>query len=142
MLTATNLSLRSMILMAYQMKDYQVEGPDWLATERYDLAARFPETTFQEPKKYDSALGAMMQKMLTDRFKLAIHRDQKVFPVYGLTAGKGAVKFQEGQDCAEKGQNSNSNDNHYSGICVYIRGVSGTASGSAGARYERAQRAL
>jgi uncharacterized protein (TIGR03435 family) len=39
-LTATNVSLRSLIVRVYGMKDYQVEGPDWLRSERFDVAAK------------------------------------------------------------------------------------------------------
>ena len=42
-LTATNVSLRDLILNAYGVQDYQVEGPDWLRSESFDVAATFPE---------------------------------------------------------------------------------------------------
>ena len=38
-----NVSLRSLIVRAYGLKDFQVEGPDWIGSERYDIAAKFPE---------------------------------------------------------------------------------------------------
>jgi uncharacterized protein (TIGR03435 family) len=118
MLTATNTNLRSLILLAYHLKDYQLEGPDWLGTERFDVAAKFPEALPQDPEKYNAALGAMMQKMLADRFKLAVHRAQKMFAVYGLIVEKSGIKFKEGADCESRGQSSNSDNNHYSGTCV------------------------
>src|SRR5580698_9023690 len=95
MLTATNLSLRSMIVTAYGIKDYQVEGPDWLNSERFDLVAKYPDGLPIDREKYNAALGAMMQKMLADRFQLAVRRDQKMFSVYGLTIGKKGIKFKE-----------------------------------------------
>jgi uncharacterized protein (TIGR03435 family) len=115
-LTATNLSLRSMILTAYGMKDYQVEGPDWLNSERFDLAAKFPGALPLDPEKYDAALGSMMQKMLAERFKLAAHREQKTFSVYELTVGKNGIKFKEVPD--GRNQNSNADNNHYTGTSV------------------------
>src|SRR5947207_1856177 len=42
-LMGTNVSLRNMIVMAYGMKDYQVEGPAWLSGERFDINAKFQE---------------------------------------------------------------------------------------------------
>jgi uncharacterized protein (TIGR03435 family) len=116
MLTATNLSLRSMILAAYGMKDYQVEGPDWLNSERFDLAAKFPDALPLDPEKYNAALGSMMQKMLADRFKLAAHRDQKTFLVYGLVVAKKGIKFKEVPDGGS--HNSNSDNNHYTGASI------------------------
>ncbi len=82
--------------MAYGIRDYQLEGPRWLASERYDLAGRsFPVALPKNRDQYNAALGVMMQKMLADRFKLVIHRDQKQFAVYGLTVGKKGIKFKE-----------------------------------------------
>jgi len=119
-LTATNVSLRSLIVMAYGVKDYQVEGPDWLRSEHFDLAAKFPEALPRDREKYNAELHAMLQKMLVDRFKLAVHRDQKTFSVYGLIVGKSGIKFKEVPDGDSHNQNSNSNGNtnHYTGTCV------------------------
>lgn len=115
-LLARNLSLRSLIVTAYHIRDYQVEGPDWLGVERFDISAKFPEALPKNPEKYDAALGEMMQKMLAERFKLAVHRDQKTFSVYALIVGKNGIKFKEVPDADS--HNSNSNNNHYEGTCV------------------------
>ena len=118
MLTATNLTLRNLIARAYQIKDYQLEGPAWLGSERYDVAARFPEGLPSNPEKYNAALAAMMQKMLADRFKLAIHRDQKTMPVYGLVVAKKGIKFQPS---AETGSRSDASNTHYVGTVTMDR---------------------
>jgi uncharacterized protein (TIGR03435 family) len=114
-LTGENLTLRSMILTAYQIKDYQLEAPDWLNSERFDLAAKFPEGLPRNREKYSAALAAMMQKMLADRFKLAVHRDQKTFEVYGLVVGKKGIKMKE---VPANGTNSNSHDTQYVTTCI------------------------
>src|SRR5260370_28818176 len=38
--TMTNVSLKSAIRWAYHIMDYQVSGPDWLGSERFDIAAK------------------------------------------------------------------------------------------------------
>ena len=114
-LTATNASLRSLIVMAYGMKDYQVEGPDWLSSERFDIAAKFPEA-LSKGEKGNAELQAMMQSMLLVRFKLVVHREQRTFSVYGLIAGKTGVKFKEVPDCDSHHQSSS--NTHYEGTCV------------------------
>jgi len=114
-LTSTNVSLRSLIVTAYGMKDYQVEGPDWLSSARFDVAAKFPEALPRDREKYNAGLRAMMQKMLADRFKLVVHRDRKTFSVYGLIVGKRGIKFKEVPDA---GSHSNSNNGHYVGTSV------------------------
>jgi uncharacterized protein (TIGR03435 family) len=115
-LTATNLSLRSLIVMAYGVKDYQVEAPDWMREERFDIAAKFPEGLPAEGEEYNQALHAMMRQMLTERFKLETHRDTKTLPVYGLVAAKGGVKFKEVPDSGH--HNQNNNNNHYTATSV------------------------
>jgi uncharacterized protein (TIGR03435 family) len=117
---ATNLTLKSLIMSAYDMKDYQVEGPDWITSERFDVTARFPPglPSFNDPKNREQLLAAfdsMMQKMLADRFKLAVHRDQKSFSVYGLIVAKAGIKFKEAPDT---GSRSDGGDRHYQGTSV------------------------
>jgi uncharacterized protein (TIGR03435 family) len=38
------------------MKDYQVEGPEWLSTQRFDMAAKFPEALPKNREKYNAAV--------------------------------------------------------------------------------------
>jgi len=115
MLTATNLSLRNLIATAYQVRDYQIAGPDWLGSQHFDIAAKFPQALPEDGKQYDAAFSAMMRKMLLDRFKLAVHREQKTMPVYGLVVGKSGIKFKESPD---GGSRSHSTRNHYEGTPV------------------------
>ena len=115
-LTASNASLRSLIVMAYGVKDYQVEGPDWLRWDRFDLAAKFPEALPRDRERYSAGLHAMLQKMLLERFELAVHRESRMFAVYGLTVGKSGIRFQEVPD--GDSHNQNSDNNHYTGECV------------------------
>lgn len=83
------LTLKDYIGIAYRIKLYQVSGPDWLGSERFDIAGTVPAgiSTTQFPE--------MLQSLLEDRFKLKIHRDKKDFPVYVLEVAKGGLKMQE-----------------------------------------------
>ena len=36
----------------------------------------------------------MLQALLADRFKLAVHRETKELPIYALVAGKNGPKFR------------------------------------------------
>jgi uncharacterized protein (TIGR03435 family) len=86
---STNVSLRDFIRRACNVKDYQVTGPDWLATQRYDIAAK------AEASVSDKQLMAMLQALLAERFKLAIHRETKERTVYDLVVGKNGPKLHE-----------------------------------------------
>jgi uncharacterized protein (TIGR03435 family) len=82
------LSLKDYIRIAYEVKDYQITGPDWMASERFDIHAKLPENGrghFRE----------MLQNLLTDRFQIKMHRDSKEFSVYGIVVAKGGLKLKE-----------------------------------------------
>ena len=115
-LTATNVSLRSLIAMAYGLKNYQLEGPDWLADVKFDIAAKFPEALPNNREEYNKALHSMMEKLLVERFKVAVHRSTKNFSVYVLVVDKRGIKFKEVPD--SDSHNQNSNNTHYQGRCV------------------------
>jgi uncharacterized protein (TIGR03435 family) len=87
--SCTYLSLKDYIRIAYRLKDYQVLGPDWLASERFDIAATLPAGAAREQ------VPDMIQALLAERFQMKLHRDTKEFPVYGLVPGKGGLKMKE-----------------------------------------------
>lgn len=89
-LTATNVSVRTLILKAFHAKDFQVSGgPGWLATERYDVVAKTENTTIS-----DKELWLSLQPLLQDRFKLRFHRQTKQLPVYSLAVARGGPKLK------------------------------------------------
>jgi uncharacterized protein (TIGR03435 family) len=88
-LTCSGASLKELIQRAYNIKNYQISGPDWLDTERYEIAAKFPGTY-----GVDQVVQAL-QALLVERFRLTVHRESKEMAVYGLVVGKGGFKFQE-----------------------------------------------
>jgi uncharacterized protein (TIGR03435 family) len=82
------LSLAELIRIAYRVKSYQVTGPAWMSSERFDIAAKLPEgaTTEQVPE--------MLQALLAERFQLKIHRENKDQSVYALVVAKGGPKLK------------------------------------------------
>jgi uncharacterized protein (TIGR03435 family) len=83
----TALTLKGYISAAYRVKLYQITGPDWINTERYDISATLPENS-------KAQVPEMLQTLLADRFGLKFHREKKDFPVYVLEQAKGGVKLQ------------------------------------------------
>jgi len=61
-LVATNVSLRSLVTMAYGIKGYQLDAPEWLRSARFDITAKPTELLPKDREKYNDALHAMMQK--------------------------------------------------------------------------------
>jgi uncharacterized protein (TIGR03435 family) len=82
------LDLRSLMSLAYGVKPYQITGPDWMATTRFDIVAKMPE----ESKKEDAP--KMLQALLEERFKLTTHRASAEHPVLALVVGKGGPKLK------------------------------------------------
>jgi uncharacterized protein (TIGR03435 family) len=87
-ITYQGRSLKDLISSAYGVKSFQVSGPGWLDTERFDIVAKIPEGTTKEQ------FNVMMQNLLAERFKLVVHREKKDFPLYELTIAKGGPKLK------------------------------------------------
>jgi uncharacterized protein (TIGR03435 family) len=100
MVRYSTLPMRSYIRMAYRVSDYQVLGPDWLATENFDIAAKLPEGATR------AQLPEMIQSLLAERFKLVLHRDKKEFPVYALVVAKNGPKLKESPPDSSPGANT------------------------------------
>jgi uncharacterized protein (TIGR03435 family) len=82
------LSLHNYIAAAYRLKGYEILGPDWLASQRFDITAKLPAGASVKQ------IPEMLQALLEDRFQMKIHREKKEVPVYGLVLGKGGLKMQ------------------------------------------------
>jgi uncharacterized protein (TIGR03435 family) len=81
--------LRSLVEHAYTVEPWQVQGPDWIDTENYEVAATMPEGASRETGRL------MMRTLLAERFGLKFHTEQKEFPVYALVVAKSGLKLKE-----------------------------------------------
>ena len=83
-------TLMNLITLSYGVQDKQVEGlPAWATVDHYEITGR-PDT---EGIPNDRQFKVMIQKLLTERFKLALHRDKKEQSVYALTAARAGAKL-------------------------------------------------
>jgi len=89
--TYTNVSLMNVITNAFKVREHQVSGPPWLATERFDITATLPAGVARDQ------VPAMLQTLLADRFKLTFHKESKVLPAYALVPAKGGLKLSEAE---------------------------------------------
>jgi len=82
---ADNAPLGLLIENAYQVQDYQVTGgPAWIRTDGYDIEAK------PDGETSTAQMRLMLQSLLADRFKLALHRDTRQFPTYVVAPAKGS----------------------------------------------------
>lgn len=80
-----------MIRMAYNVDPERVTGgPTWLELDRFDIFAKTPEKSTAESRKL------MLQSLLAERFKLAIHNDNRPMPAWGITAKNPHLKETDG----------------------------------------------
>lgn len=85
----TAMALRELIAMAYNVKPFQISGPDWITSTRFDIKAKMPGGSTKD----DAPL--MLQTLLEERFKLAVRRETKEHSVLALVVGKGGSKMKE-----------------------------------------------
>jgi uncharacterized protein (TIGR03435 family) len=82
--------VNDLIAFAYGLDDKQIIGaPDWFGKDLYDIDG-VPDV---EGRPNQKQMRAMVQKLLTDRFKLAFHRDKKELSVYVITVASGGPKM-------------------------------------------------
>jgi uncharacterized protein (TIGR03435 family) len=86
------LSLRNLLMQAFNVRNYQIQGPAWLDSERFDIVARVPAGA----RKDD--VPVMLRNLLKERFQLAAHRETKEQSVYALVVGKSAPKMKLSED--------------------------------------------
>lgn len=87
-------SLGDLISFAYQVQAKQVvNAPDWVDKDRYDIDATIEQEGVPNPEQ----VRIMIRKLLTDRFKLTFHHDQRDMSAYVLTVGKEGNKLKATQ---------------------------------------------
>jgi uncharacterized protein (TIGR03435 family) len=92
--TATMVDL---IRIAYSFDpDKVLGGPNWLEMDRFDVVAKVAADSIPETQKL------MLQSLLEDRFKLAVHKETKPLPTYALTFGK-KLQLKEADGTEETG---------------------------------------
>jgi len=94
LLRYTGLTVRGLIREAYGLiKVYPLSrGSDPLSTDRYDVIAKVSPDASKEQRML------MLQALLSDRFKLVIHRETKELPIYALVERKNGPKFRAVED--------------------------------------------
>jgi uncharacterized protein (TIGR03435 family) len=89
---AKNHALKTVIAAAYDLSPRAISGgPTWVDSDRYDIVARTPGGVRPNLNEQMS----MLRTLLSDRFHLALHREQKELRAYALTIAKGGPKLKE-----------------------------------------------
>jgi uncharacterized protein (TIGR03435 family) len=104
-----NVTLKQIVMAAYDIESYSMSGPDWLDTVRFDVTAKKPPDLPApvEPEARRAQQQAMLQALLADRFKLVVHREAKVLPAYALVVAKGGLKIEPVEADGSSGMSNN-----------------------------------
>jgi len=91
----TGLTLRSLIFSVYRVPPWRLAGgPGWLDTEQWDISATLPPNMPAKREELTPPADQMVQALLADRFKLAVHREMRDQLVYDLVVAKGGLKMK------------------------------------------------
>lgn len=78
---ATNTVARFLVIVAFNLKDFQlIGGPDWITSERFDINARTPDGV--------NYSRDMLRRLLEERFKLVTHTETREQQVYALVLAR------------------------------------------------------
>ena len=72
----------TLLVRAYGVDFEQISGPSWIDSVQYTVIANVPAGTTKEQ------LRLMLQRLLRERFHLALHYEVKDFPAYELVVAK------------------------------------------------------
>lgn len=87
---ATNVSLKILIEMAYEVDDGQLlDMPSWLDSNLYDVSARASDNQLLTRE----TIKAPLQNLLEERFRLSAHTVLKNMAGYALVVAKGGPKL-------------------------------------------------
>jgi uncharacterized protein (TIGR03435 family) len=89
--TASNVSLKILIAMAYGVDSENISGPSWLPSQQYDVTAKTEGNSRLTYKQ----LREPLQKLLQERFQLQVHRQTKEGSGYALVVAKNGPKLHQ-----------------------------------------------
>ena len=98
-ITMTNVPLRVVIQLAYQVQPFQIVGaPDWIATATFDIVAKAPADVAIPPGPPvpggpPTPQLQMMRSLLEDRFALKVRPETRDMPVYHLVPARADGKL-------------------------------------------------
>jgi uncharacterized protein (TIGR03435 family) len=81
-LSLYSISFQTLLQRAYGLKSYQISGPAWLGSERYDIVAKLPEGANRDQ------VPTMLRHLLTERFGLKARTERRTIPVYLMVVTK------------------------------------------------------
>ncbi|WP_263384657.1 TIGR03435 family protein [Granulicella arctica] len=94
--SCTNIPLKSLVANAYGIRQDLISGgPSWVGSTGFDVEAKVAGADVEAFKKLTPRQrSGLLQALLADRFKLKIHSETKVLPLYDMVIAKGGLKLK------------------------------------------------
>ena len=92
-----NVGMGTIFMWAYKLSPVQISNPQVMGSDFYDIAGKA-----SRPANNDE-LRLMLQALLAERFKLAVHRETKEMSAYALVEAKGGHKLKESAEADGQG---------------------------------------
>ena len=90
-LTIEAAELRQIVGLAYAIQRVRVlGGPVWADSDQFDIVAKAENASATRDE-----IRGMLQTLLAERFKLAVHRETRQAASYSLVLAKGGLKLKE-----------------------------------------------
>jgi len=89
--TIRNFNLAMIVAWAYRVERQQVSGPAWVESQRYDIFAKTGRPASE------NEVRQMLQTLLVERFKLAVHRESRRMDILALLVPKTGHKMTPSQ---------------------------------------------
>jgi len=94
-LTIHGETLKHLVGAAYDTRvDLVTGGPSWVDTDRFDIDAK------ADPDSSEHLSRVMLQALLTERFALTVHREERMRRVFVLTVMDGGPKLKKASEDA------------------------------------------
>ncbi len=93
-ITYTQIPLMQLLMKAWDMEYYRIDGPAWLKApaqdaDLYDITATMPPGTTRQQ------FHEMLQNLLVERFRIRLHHETRTYPGYELVVAPGGPKLKE-----------------------------------------------
>jgi uncharacterized protein (TIGR03435 family) len=122
---ATNIMIEFLLRDVFGVNDDQlINAPGWAKSAAYDVEAKVAPDDVPALKNLGrEQRAAMMLNILTDRFKLAYHRETRTLPEFALVVAKGGPKMKEFKDTTDENGKPRGNRMMMSGASLTATGI-------------------
>ncbi len=94
--SCSNISLKTLVANAYGIRQDLISGgANWVGSTGFDVEAKVADSDVDAFKKLSPRQrNRLLQPLLADRFKLKVHSETKVLPMYDMVVPKSGPKLK------------------------------------------------